>query len=59
MTAIGPSIPCPKCRSAMAHVAAIPHPVVPDMHRNTYVCYGCNQTRTYMLPAGDCAAGTK
>jgi hypothetical protein len=25
--------------------------VVPHMQRNTFVCYGCNQTRTYMLPA--------
>jgi hypothetical protein len=24
---------------------------VPHMQRNTFVCYGCNQTRTYMLPA--------
>jgi hypothetical protein len=40
----------------MTHVAVTPHPVVPQMQRNTFVCYGCNQTRTYMLPALETAA---
>ena len=44
---------CPKCRTVMIHVAVTPHPVVTNMHRNTFVCYGCNQTRTYMLPAAE------
>jgi hypothetical protein len=34
----------------MVHVAVTPHPVVRTMQRNTYVCYSCRQTRTYMLP---------
>ena len=42
---------CPKCRASMTHVAVTPHPVVPRMQRTTFICYGCNQTRTYMLPA--------
>jgi hypothetical protein len=45
------SADCPACRAAMTHVAATPHPVVPTMQRSTFVCYRCNQTRTYMLPA--------
>jgi hypothetical protein len=39
----------------MIHVAVTPHPMVPAMQRNTFVCYGCNQTRTYMLPAAAAA----
>jgi len=50
------SAECPKCRAVMIHVAVTPHPVVPHMSRNTFVCYGCNQTRTYMLPATEAAA---
>jgi hypothetical protein len=34
----------------MVHVAVTPHPVVRTMHRNTFVCYTCKRTRTYMLP---------
>jgi hypothetical protein len=34
----------------MVHVAVTPHPVVRNMQRNTYVCYSCKRTRTYMLP---------
>ena len=34
----------------MVHVAVTPHPVVRNMQRNTFVCYSCKQTRTYMLP---------
>jgi hypothetical protein len=41
---------CPKCRTPMVHVAMTPHPVVRTMQRNTFVCYSCRQTRTYMLP---------
>ncbi|HUL87928.1 MAG TPA: hypothetical protein VLU23_07075 [Pseudolabrys sp.] len=41
---------CPKCRTTMVHVAVTPHPVVRSMQRNTYVCYSCKRTRTYMLP---------
>ena len=51
MTAASSAATCPKCRSAMVHVAVTPHPIVPDMQRNTFVCYACNQTRTYMLRA--------
>jgi hypothetical protein len=43
--------PCPKCRSDMVDVAITPHPLIPQMRRHTFVCYTCNQTRTYMLPA--------
>ena len=41
---------CPKCRTPMVHVAVTPHPVVRTMQRNTFVCYSCRRTRTYMLP---------
>lgn len=41
---------CPQCRTVMVHVAMTPHPVVRNMQRNTYVCYSCKRTRTYMLP---------
>ena len=34
----------------MVHVAVTPHPVVRTMQRNTFVCYTCKRTRTYMLP---------
>jgi hypothetical protein len=34
----------------MVHVAVTPHPVVRNMMRNTFVCYSCKRTRTYMLP---------
>jgi hypothetical protein len=30
--------------------------MVPGMQRNTFVCYACNQTRTYMLPTPAVAA---
>lgn len=45
-----PDAICPQCRTAMVHVAITPHPVVRNMQRNTYVCYTCKRTRTYMLP---------
>ena len=41
---------CPQCRTEMVHVAVTPHPVVRTMQRNTFVCYTCKRTRTYMLP---------
>lgn len=41
---------CPQCRTEMVHVAVTPHPVVRNMQRNTFVCYTCKRTRTYMLP---------
>ena len=41
---------CPQCKTAMVHVAVTPHPVVRTMMRNTFVCYTCKRTRTYMLP---------
>ena len=50
MNAAATAANCPKCRTGMVHVAVTPHPIVPGMQRNTFVCYGCNQTRTYMLP---------
>jgi hypothetical protein len=45
------SSPCPKCRSDMISVVVTPHPLMPQMTRHTFVCYTCNQTRTYMLPS--------
>ncbi len=56
MNALAHSANCPKCRAVMTHVAVTPHPVVTHMQRNTFVCYGCNQTRTYMLPVPDAGA---
>ncbi|HZP78270.1 MAG TPA: hypothetical protein VFB45_19155 [Pseudolabrys sp.] len=35
----------------MVPVAITPHPLRPRMMRHTFVCYGCNQTCSYMLPA--------
>jgi hypothetical protein len=35
----------------MSAVAATPHRLVPGMQRSTYVCYACNETRTYMVSA--------
>lgn len=51
-------VPCPKCRASMTPVAVTPHPMVPGMRRNTFVCYGCNETRTYMLPVAAPANAT-
>ena len=44
------SAPCPKCRSSMAHVTDVPHPLAPKMMKSFYICRACNQTRTYILP---------
>ncbi len=43
--------PCPRCRTEMVYVAAIPHKAVPEMRRTTFLCMRCNQTKTYMLSA--------
>jgi hypothetical protein len=59
MTAAANVASCPKCRAGMTHVAVTPHPIVPGMQRNTFVCYACNQTRTYMLPAAAAEAAPK
>ncbi len=45
--------PCPKCGTAMVLAAITPHPLVPQMKRHTFLCAKCNQTKTYMLKAGD------
>ena len=44
--------PCPKCGTTMILAAITPHPIAPRMHRHTFLCAKCNQTKTYMLPAG-------
>jgi hypothetical protein len=36
----------------MIYVAALPHPQSPTMQKTTFVCYGCNQTRSYALGEG-------
>lgn len=41
--------PCPKCRTKMVYVTAMPHPKAPEMQRATFACYVCNQTRSYSL----------
>lgn len=46
-----PKALCPKCRSAMIYVTAMPHRTVHVMRRTTFVCYTCRQTRNYMLSA--------
>lgn len=33
----------------MFYVAALPHPKSSTMRKTTFVCYACNQTRTYAL----------
>jgi len=33
----------------MIFVATLPHPKAPQMQRTTFVCYSCNQTRSYSL----------
>ena len=49
MTDQAASALCPKCHSEMRYVTAMPHPMAPEMQRTTFVCYSCNQTRTYVL----------
>ena len=41
--------PCPKCRTEMIFVTSLPHPRSAQMQRTTFVCYRCNQTRSYSL----------
>jgi hypothetical protein len=43
------SAPCPTCRAEMTYVAAFPHPKSPTMRKTTFMCYRCNQTRSYAL----------
>jgi transposase-like protein len=59
MSADSIALNCPKCRAGMAHVSATPHPIVAGMQRNTFVCYACNETRTYVLPAMTAATPAK
>ena len=33
----------------MIFVTTLPHPRSPQMQKTTFVCYGCNQTRSYSL----------
>jgi C4-type Zn-finger protein len=42
---------CPKCHHEMTYVTSVPHPKAPQMQRTTFVCYRCNQTRSYILSA--------
>jgi hypothetical protein len=48
--------PCPKCATTMALAAITRHPLAAHMERHTFLCTRCNQTKTYMLPAGQVAA---
>ena len=42
--------PCYKCKTEMIYVTSLPHPRAPQaMERTTFVCYACNQTRSYSL----------
>lgn len=50
MTATENAVVCPKCRRLMTALPATPHRVIAGMQRNTYTCYACNETRTYMVP---------
>ena len=34
----------------MTLAVVIPHPVTPQLAKHTYLCAGCNQTKTYILP---------
>jgi hypothetical protein len=43
--------PCPKCGTIMLLAAVTRHPLAANMHRHTYLCTTCNQTKTYVLPA--------
>ena len=45
----GPSAPCPKCRTEMVYVTHLPHRLASRMQKTTFVCYTCNQTRSYAL----------
>ena len=41
--------PCPKCRSEMIFVTAVPHTRAPEMRHTTFVCHSCNRTWNYVL----------
>jgi hypothetical protein len=44
------SAQCYKCHAEMIYVTSLPHPRAPSsMRRTTFVCYTCNQTRSYSL----------
>jgi hypothetical protein len=44
--------PCHKCQTEMIYITSLPHPRAPEiMQRTTFVCYACNQTRSYSLSA--------
>ena len=45
------TVPCPKCNADMELAAVTPHAVATQLARHTYLCRGCNQTKTYVLPA--------
>jgi hypothetical protein len=47
---------CHKCHGEMIYVTSLPHPRSPQMQRTTFVCYACNQTRSYTLSAAMAAA---
>jgi hypothetical protein len=47
--------PCPMCGTDMVLAVITPHPVSPQLGRHTYLCARCNQTKTYILPAGPSA----
>jgi len=39
----------------MVLAVIMPHPVAHQLARHTYLCAGCNQTKTYILPIGPSA----
>jgi hypothetical protein len=49
-SAANPDAICPAVPNGYGARRVTPHPVVRNMQRNTYVCYTCKRTRTYMLP---------
>ena len=49
--AMDATTPCPKCKTIMVLAAITPHPIVKQMERHTFLCYACNQTKSYMLRA--------
>lgn len=53
MSATQPAIAaCPKCKSDMIYVTAVPHPKAAEMLQTTFVCYPCNRTWNYALSPG-------
>ncbi len=43
------SAPCPNCHTEMIYITHLPHRLAPQMQQTTFVCYTCNQTRSYAL----------